>query len=224
MAERGMDAGLRLPTIVAWPLLGAGLLAITWGAYYVGRSLAPGPAPLVTSGPRIEDVRKIAKLAVLRVQVANVIEGRNAGGRAAVLVKGDADLTIDLDGIRLAERDEAARTAVVRLPQPRPDRPRVDHERTRVYQLEKTGLAAINPFADPRASLLEDAMRAAQMEVDRAVQDGELIARAREQAELLLTGFYREMGWTVRIEWVDGAGGTEADQPATAQAPASAAR
>ncbi len=92
----GVSAGsssLRLPAVVAWPLLVAGLLAAVWMAYpprRVGRQAGVGH--VVSTGPRIEEVRKIAKLAVLRVQVADVIEGNTAGAKAAVLVKGDADI------------------------------------------------------------------------------------------------------------------------------------
>lgn len=197
--ETAGHSGLSLPSMVAWPLLIAGLLALLWGAYSIGWHSRP--AQLTSSGPRIEEVRRIAKLAVLRVQVANVIEGRTAGARAAVLVKGDADITVDLDQIEIVARDDAARTATLRIPTPQPDRPRVDHERTKVYELRKTGLAVINPFADPREDLLLDAMRGAQAEVDRAVRDADFVVKAKEQAEQLLTGFYREMGWTVAIEW-----------------------
>ena len=191
--------GLRVPAIVTWPLVVAGLLALLWGSFYAGRHT--GVAFTIRSGPRIEDVRKIAKLAVLRVQVANVIEGNTAGAKAAVLVRGDADITVDLDQIRIAERDEAARTAKLVLPTPRPDRPRVDHDRTRVYDLEKTGLAAINPFADPRADLLADCMRAAQESVQEGVQDPSFVVQAKEQTELLLHAFYKELGWEVAVEW-----------------------
>jgi len=197
--ETAGHAGLSLPGMVAWPLLIAGLLALLWGAYSIGWHSRP--AQFTSSGPRIEEVRRIAKLAVLRVQVANVIEGRTAGAQAAVLVKGDADITVDLDQIEIVARDETARTATLRIPTPQPDRPRVDHERTKVYELRKTGLAVINPFADPREDLLVDAMRGAQAEVDRAVRDADFVVKAKEQAEQLLTGFYREMGWTLTIEW-----------------------
>ena len=191
--------GLRVPAIVTWPLVVAGLLALLWGSFYVGRHT--GVAYTVRSGPRIEDVRKIAKLAVLRVQVANVIEGNTAGAKAAVLVRGDADITVDLDQIQIVDRNEEQHTVRLILPTPRADRPRVDHNRTRVYELEKTGLAAINPFADPRADLLADCMRAAQEDVEQGVQNPAFIVQAKEQAELLLRAFYKELGWEVAVEW-----------------------
>jgi hypothetical protein len=191
--------GLSLPAVVAWPLLVAGLVALLWGAYYVGQRGTT--ARIIAGAPRIEEVRRIAKLAVLRVQVADVIEGNTAGAMAAILVKGDADISVDLDQIQIAARDEQKRTATLVIPTPRPDRPRVDHSRTKIYELRKTGLAMINPFADPRADLLLDSMRAAQEDVERAVRDTEFIVKAKEQAELLLVGFYKELGWDVAVQW-----------------------
>ena len=190
---------LALPAFLAWPLLAAGLAALVYGAYFFGRQT--GTTHIVSAGPRIEDVRRIAKLAVLRVQVADVIEGHNGGGRALVLVKGDADMAIDLDQIRVTERDDTRRSAVLSLPQPRPERPRVDHERTRIYEVEKTGLAALNPFADPRMDLLEDCMRAAQASVEQAVSAPDFATRAQEQAESLLGAYYGEIGWHVTVRW-----------------------
>ncbi len=190
---------LALPAFLAWPLLAAGLAALIWAGYQWGQ-LSTSKSVL-SAGPRIEDVRRIAKLAVLRVQVADVIQGNNNGGRAIVLVKGDADMAIDLDRIQLSDRDETQKTAVVSLPLPQPERPRVDHARTRIYEMEKLGLAALNPFADPRRELLEDCMRAAQHSVEQAVAAPEFVTQAKEQAELLIRTFYREIGWQVTVRW-----------------------
>ncbi len=197
MTER--TGRLALPGLMAWPLLAAGLAALVWGGFQIGRQ--SGAVRITSAGPRIEDVRAIAKLAVLRVQVASIIEGANAGAEGVVLVHGDADIAVDLDAIAIVERDDAARRAVVELPTPRPERPRVNHERTRLYDLRKTGLAAINPFADPRADLLADCMRAAQAEVERAVVSPDFVMQAKSRAEVLLAGFYRQTGWDVTIRW-----------------------
>ncbi len=201
MARPSNNAGLRLPAFVAWPLLVAGLAAITGGAFYLGHNTAP--PQIVSVGPRIEDIRRIARLAVLRVQVADVIEGRNAGARAVLLVKGDADIMVDFGAIEIADRNDELRTATLRLPAPTPERARVDHDRTRVYELHKTGLAAINPFADPRQPLLEDCMRAAQDTIRQSVRHPDFVTQAKRQAEVLLKAFYHEMGWDVTIEWAD---------------------
>ncbi len=195
----GGRSGLSLPTLVAWPLLIAGLLALLWVAYTLGQR--GGTSRIVSAGPRVEEVRRIAKLAVLRVQVADVIEGRNPGAMAAVLVKGDCDIAIDLSGVEVADKNDAARTATLVIPSPRPDRPRVDHDRTRIYELRKTGWALLNPFAEPQQVLLLECMQQAQQDVEDTVRSEEYIAKAKGQAELLLTGFYRELGWSIAIRW-----------------------
>jgi hypothetical protein len=191
--------GLVVPGIIAWPLLTVGLAGVLWGVHLLGRPNAP--TTVQSHGPRIEDIRTIAKLAVLRVQVADVIEGQTRGARAIVLVHGDSDIAIDVDRIEVVDRNEQQRTATLCLPTPRPDRPRVDHDRTRIFALEKTGLAAINPFADPRGLLLTDCMHAAQAQVESAVAEPEYVLRAKQHAELLLAAFYREMGWDVAVAW-----------------------
>ena len=189
----------RLSAAAAAILALPGLALLVWGAYRLGQSASP-PRVLSTA-PRIEDVRRIAKLAVLRVQAADVIEGTTAGAKALVLVKGDADLTIDLDQIEIVERDDAAKRITLLLPSPRPDRPRVDQARTRVFELRKTGLATINPFADPRAVLLEDCMKAAQAAVEKVVQEGDFVGQAKQRVEQLLVAFHRELGWEAAVRW-----------------------
>lgn len=202
MTSQPASPALRVPGLVAWPLILAGLGTLLWVTYQFGAARTPRPAYASTSAaPRIEDVRTLARLAVLRVRVADVIEGSTRGARAAVIVKGDGDISLDLDAIELHAVDPDARTATIRLPRPRPDRPRVDHEATRIFELRTTGLASLNPFADPRADLLHDAMRAAQAQIAALIDDAQLIARAQEQAEAVLIAFYRQMGWTVTIEW-----------------------
>ncbi len=184
------------------PLVLAGIVGLLWSVYQLGqRAAGRAPAELVSTGPRIEDVRQIAKLAVLRVQVADVIEGRNAGAEAAVLVRGDADVVVDLEQIEITERDDAARTATLIVPRPHAERPRVDHDRTKLYALRETGLAALNPFADARPGLLADAMRAAQDSVARAVQAEEFVTKAQQQTEALLLNYGQALGWQVRLRW-----------------------
>jgi hypothetical protein len=67
--------------------------------------------------------------------------------------------------------------------------------------LRKTGWALINPFADPRPELLESCMSEAQRDVEQAVQGADYIAKAKEQAEGLLSAFYRELDWNVTVRW-----------------------
>jgi hypothetical protein len=164
--------------------------------------VASAAAPVTASAaPRIEEVREIAKLAVLRVQVSDVIEGRNAGGRALVLVHGDADLAIDWGLIEVAAVDTEQRTLTLSIPVPQVERARVDHDRTRVYEVVKTGLAAWNPLADPRPMLLENAMQAAQQSVERLARDPSFVEQARLHAETLLAAYHQRLGWRTAVQW-----------------------
>ncbi|MBK9120898.1 MAG: DUF4230 domain-containing protein [Phycisphaerales bacterium] len=202
MTSAPATPALRVPGLIAWPLILAGLGTILWMTYQYGAAHAPRSAfASVSAAPRIEDVRALARLAVLRIRVADVIEGTTRGGRAAVIVKGDGDISVDMDSIAIEAVDTAARTATLRLPRPRPDRPRVDHDATRIFELRKTGLASLNPFADPRVDLLHDAMRAAQAQISALLDDPDLVSRAQQQAEAVLTAFYGQLGWNVTIEW-----------------------
>lgn len=182
------------------PALGAGLLALIWSTPHTASSVAA--TRIISTTPTIEEVRQIARLAVLRVQVANVLEGHNRGARALVLVYGDADIGLDLDRVEIAHADPVNRLTTLRIPAPQPQRPRVDHLRTRVYEMEKTGLAAWNPFADPCEALLDDCMRAAQEYVGEAVGAPGYIAQARAHAEELLRTFYAGLGWRIEIQWI----------------------
>jgi hypothetical protein len=198
---------LKLPSLLSTPLLLAGLAAAGWLAFEVSRRSGAAPGASVSSqrGPRIEDIRQVAELAVLRVQVSDVIEGRNAGGQALVLVHGDADVAVDWSQARLASRDDAARRLIIEAPAPAPRRARVDHERTRIYEIRKTGLAAWNPWADPRTELLADCMRAAQSAVEAAVSREACVAQARDRAERLLRDYHRALGWDAELRWTDAA-------------------
>lgn len=176
---------------------------------YVGRAAAPA---ITSAAPRIEEVREIAKLAVLRVRVSDVIEGRNAGGRALVLVHGDADLAIDWGAIEVAAVDAERRTLTLSVPVPQVERARVDHDRTHVYEVVKTGLAAWNPLADPRPMLLENAMQAAQQSVECLASDPSFVSQAKLHAETLLAAYHQRVGWRAVIQWRAATPGAEHDR------------
>ena len=173
-----------------------------------------------SSGPTIEQVQRLASLVTARVQVADVlctaITGYTGQVRIAVLVKGDFLLGVDLGQARFEDVDDQARTAVLVLPAPQVTSPRVDHERTRIFAIDTTGLWQLLPSDARRAELVEQAMREAQTVVADAAGYGDLMAQARHNAELLLGGFFQEaLGWDITIRWQDeqGAAKTEPDRP-----------
>ena len=158
------------------------------------------------AGPTIEQVRRLGALAACRVEVADAqtteIRGRTGGVRAVLVVKGDVLLAVDLERARFASLDHAARTALLVLPHPRPLSPRLDHDRSRVYAIDETGLWAVTPGGDAaKAAVLAAAHRDAERLVATAGSDAALLGRCRHDAERLLGAFFRATGWTVRVRW-----------------------
>jgi len=187
---------LVLPTLVLVIVAGAAV-------FYLGRKSAPGSAPttFVSHGPTIEKLQELGSLVTLKVHVADVLEGRSASWwgdvSGAWLIKGDALLGVDMRKASFVSRDEAARRAVVRLPAPAVMSARVDHAKTRTYEI-RTGLFRMADVAD---ALRDDAMRQAQCLIEQAAGGEENTALARDIAERLIRGLFKELGWTVEIKW-----------------------
>ena len=157
------------------------------------------------TGPTVEQVQQLSSLVTTRVEVADVqetrISGHTGGVRAVVVVKGDLLLSVDLARARLEAVDRTARTAVLVLPQPAAASPRVDHERTRLFEVREAGLWLIVPGDEARTEAVNRAFKEAQAVVAAVGEDPALRARAREQAERALGCFYDALGWRVTVRW-----------------------
>jgi len=155
------------------------------------------------SSPTITEIQRLGDLVVLRVNVADVLEDADQDFTGVWIIRGDALVAVDL---RLAELqsppDMAAKRLVVRLPQPRVIQPRVDHEKTRTYDVDKK--TWWNPFVDGREEFTDQGMRKAQGVVYNTSRGNEVMDQARDQAELVLTNMYRLVGWDVDIVWQGG--------------------
>jgi hypothetical protein len=187
----------------------AGLcIAIGWWARGWKSDCGNGGVASLHTGPTIEQVQALASLVTQRVTVVDAQETTLAGhlgsAKAALLVRGDFLIAVDLSQARLELVDHATRTATLILPQPHVDQPRVDHDRTRLILLSESGLWAITP-GDGRTApwVINRAYADAQGFVAQAAGDPSLLAKARQQAQSVLGTFFGAMGWTVRIHWMD---------------------
>lgn len=164
--------------------------------------------PPTGRAPTIEQIVDLSELTTLRVDVADIVEteirGITGGTRAAILVKGDVRLGVDLSQAKFESVSEVRRTAVLVLPQPKVSSPRLDHARTRLFAVYDHGLWQIVPGDAAQTAVLNKAYREAQDVVGRAGQDGELVQRAKGQAERVLTTFFDAMGWRVQVRWQRG--------------------
>ena len=121
-------------------VLAAGLSA---GGTWLLQAWRAQPMPH-SQQPTIEQVQKLASLVVLKVNVADIVVcrlgGYTGGVRAVVVVRGDVEIATNLQAAQFTGINPEQRRAVLTLPPPQPRRPRVDHDRTRVWSIDWTGL------------------------------------------------------------------------------------
>lgn len=186
------------------------LVAIGLLALMLAGRLRPPPANQVTSSPTIEHLQPLASLVTTEVHVTDAlttsIVGKTGELRTAVIVHGDALISVDLTLARIEQLDEQNRTAVIILPPPHVVHARVDHDRTRIFDIEATGLWSIVPSDNGRAELLDQAMREAQAVIHRAAGEPNVISRSRSRAEQLICAFMKKsLSWSVDVRWIDSA-------------------
>ncbi len=132
----------------------------------VSRLLSPSPPTGTRSAPTIEQLKPLAELMTHRVVVVDAltvaIAGYTGDMKAAVVVRGDALITVDLTQARLDILDRDAGIAVIILPSPHVVSARVDHEQTKLVSIESSGLWAWVPGDGGRAELVDLAMKQAQ--------------------------------------------------------------
>jgi hypothetical protein len=158
-----------------------------------------------TDGPTIEQVQQLSELVTLKVDVADIrvteVKGYLGGSKAAILVKGDVRLGVDLKQAKFQAIDQSNKTAVLILPEPQVSSPRLDHARTRLFASKDEGLWQIVPGDSAQTAVLNKAYREAQEVVAGAAQDHGLVEQAKKQAEKVLTTFFDAMGWKVAVRW-----------------------
>lgn len=184
---------------------------MTFGAsgYLVGKVISTSSKPerdaQTQPSPTIEQVRQLSALVTTKVEVADVqeteIKGLTGGIKAAILIKGDLLLAIDLEQARFESLDTQAKNAVLVLPQPKVMSPRLDHEKTRLFGLSEAGLWVLVPGDAAEVALLNQAYRKAQEVVAGVGHEPKLIDQAKGQAERVLIGYFEAIGWRIKILW-----------------------
>jgi Protein of unknown function (DUF4230) len=154
----------------------------------------------------IQQVQALSSLVTTRVDVTDVLEtqiaGRTGGMKVAIIVKGDFLVGVDLSRAGFESVDTSARTAVVVLPQPQTSSPRLDHERTKVFEVCESGLWQIAPGSGELSGILiDESYRQAQRRVVTTSKDSSLISCSRTRAEQVLRTCFEAAGWHVTVRW-----------------------
>jgi Protein of unknown function (DUF4230) len=183
-------------------ILAFGLLAVFVGVLVCLRHLRvaqPPPPIVVTSqGPTIERLERLSQLVTSRVYIADVLIGEGEGCRGAWLIRGDALIATNLNRAVIAETDESAKRATIRLPQPEVLQARVDHERTRTWEVSRMTWLPWNANQD---RLRDEVMLQAQRLVAQAAGSKENIEQAKRAAEIIIGALYEHVGWEVHVVW-----------------------
>lgn len=151
-----------------------------------------------SSGPTVTQLESLGQLVAMKVYVADVLTGEGQGYRGSWLIKGDALISIDLSRATVVEADTKIRRARIILPQPKVLSARVDHERSKTWDVKKTTWV---PFGGDGDALRDQAMLQAQKLVGFTAGSKENMDHARGSAEKVIEGIYRMVGWQVVIEW-----------------------
>jgi hypothetical protein len=178
-----------------------GVLAIAWMIINAVALHLPHlwkTATVVSTGPTVERLERLSHLATMRVLVADVLTGEGDGFRGSWLIKGDGLLGVNLSRATIVEKDERSRHAVVRLPQPEVLQSRVDHGKTRTWEVKKTGWI---PWGGNQDQLRDQVMQQAQELVAHVAASEENIRQAKAAAENVIRAFYEEVGWKVDAIW-----------------------
>jgi len=193
------------------------IVLVAVAAMWVYAAKEPPQQPkFVSLGPTVEEAQKLSELITLRIYISDVLIGSDeqwiGNVEAAFLIKGDALISVDLAQMQIA-KDADKKTAVLTLPKPRVLSARVDHERSRVWDIKRGWLV----LGDERAkNVYQSGFLHAQRLVEQVAGQDEWIDKARQQTEAILKGFYAALGWTVEVRWKDRSDASpKLGQPAT---------
>lgn len=153
---------------------------------------------ILSQGPTIERLERLSHLVTMRVYVADVLTAEAEGHRGAWLIRGDGLIAVNLARASITAKDDQAKQAVIRLPPPEVLQARVDHTRTRTWEVRKTTWV---PWRGDQDKLRDCVMLHAQRLVAHTAGSPENLGQAKAAAEAIIRSFYEEFGWRVRVVW-----------------------
>jgi Protein of unknown function (DUF4230) len=175
---------------------------------FLGISLGSRHRPVVPvnmTAPVIGKITDLAELVVLRVPISKVhvstLEGYVGSVSCVVLVHGELELGTDLKLAEFTQIDTEARTATLKLSEPKVRRARLDHQQTSVYRIDRGGIWKALPSAEPARRIVNQAMTEAQGCVEASGEDPQHVDRARRHTEQILSQFLQALGWEVKLVW-----------------------
>jgi len=183
-------------------------------------SLHTPPPTTQSHALRVDKVEELGQLVVLKVHVGDVLTAEGHHYRGSWIISGDALFTVDISDIDVSKRDPIQQRATIILPAPTVSQPRVDHERTRTWDVDSNSWLAWAVGAGDPDQLRDFAMKHAQRLVEHAAKQDEHYQQARCNAAFRIGQLFDELtGWDVEVKWADGVETTFPDQVAPSGEP-----
>jgi|BioPla2DNA2_1021312.scaffolds.fasta_scaffold27949_2 hypothetical protein len=168
------------------------------------------PEPEVSFKPTVQALEQLSQIVSLRIHLADTLTVDAKKGRhtvqAAWIIKGDALIAVDLKQGRVIDVSESNKTATIQLPPPSVLSPRIDHEKTKTFNLER-GLWTKDEYV---TYINDKAMKLAQQKIREQASSPEYIEMGRTLAERIIRGFYSLADWEVEVAWRDSTNNTDA--------------
>ncbi|HEX3448733.1 MAG TPA: DUF4230 domain-containing protein [Isosphaeraceae bacterium] len=204
------DFGLFARLLWLWPLaLIAGLCIAGLGLYRAIedlQSLSIGiketPPSFRSTGPTVVQLERLQYLVSTRVNVADVLVGESRWLEGSWIIQGDALIGVDMSKAQVREKDPKGQTAVIILPRPTVLSPRVNHGRTKQWDIKsRSWIPLASLLLGDRTTMEKQAMLEAQQLIERAAASEEINETARRFVQGTLAELYRGLGWNVSVQW-----------------------
>ncbi|TDP74082.1 DUF4230 domain-containing protein [Roseateles toxinivorans] len=197
-----------LPAVVA-----VSLAIIGW--QYFNR-----PAPVQLPPPQLS-AEKAGELVTLRLHYANILEFfqkrtqdipltpyelRLGGTKVLMVVRGDCEISTNLQAARYEQVQQQTKSLRVVLPVPRLLQPRVSHAAREAggsyfYTQTEEGLQYLIPSSAHQIAATNNGWAAAEKDISRYCSSPQWIAEAKKNAEQVLTPMFHASGWTATFVW-----------------------
>jgi hypothetical protein len=199
--------------IITWVACVALLLfavaAVLFAASYSYRSLVPeklivpAPLPAVTvSTPKIDQIIDLSHLVTNQIDITEVLIGEvPKKARDIWIVKGNAQIGVDLSKARFEKIDQINKIILISLPQPTVTMARVDLEKSRQIALEGTSYNPWDWGMEAESAAVEAIKKKAQRSIEKAAATPTHFERARKQTEGVVKRIYATSEYSVTIEW-----------------------
>lgn len=157
-----------------------------------------------STGPTVEQLQELSELVSLQVTINDILTAESDGYfgyRGSWIIKGDSLYSTDLAQAEIVESRGPGTQSLWRitLPPPAIKWARVDHDRSRVFDLRRKTWLPWDTATPDR--MRDEVMRQGQRIVLQSSMKPEYLQRAKIRAEQTLRSFYAGKGTNIEVVW-----------------------